>query len=80
MATIQIKNVPDETHAVLRQRAARAGQSLQEYMLAHLIDQASYPTNDELMDEWDADPPLKGVELSTEQIVAMIHDERARRP
>ena len=43
MATIQIKNVSDEAHAVLRQRAAAAGQSLQEYMLAWIERSASLP-------------------------------------
>ncbi|WP_415170118.1 FitA-like ribbon-helix-helix domain-containing protein [Nocardioides sp.] len=34
MPTIQIKHVPEATHAVLRRRADAAGQSLQEYMTA----------------------------------------------
>jgi len=31
---VQIKDVPEQTHAVLRQRAAAAHQSLQEYLRA----------------------------------------------
>ena len=49
MATIQIKNVPDQTHAVLRQRAALAHMSLQEYLLGKLIEEASRPTIDEVL-------------------------------
>jgi plasmid stability protein len=41
MPSIQIKNVPDETHAVLRARAAAAHQSLQEYLRTLLIEEAS---------------------------------------
>jgi plasmid stability protein len=50
MPSIQIKDVPDETHAVLRQRAAAARQSLQEYLRSRLIDEASTPTVDEILD------------------------------
>ena len=48
MPSVQIKDVPDHTHAVLRQRAAAAHQSLQELLLAWLIDEASQPTLDEV--------------------------------
>lgn len=40
MKSVQIKNVPEGTHAVLRKRAAGVGMSLQEYLLAHLIAEA----------------------------------------
>ncbi len=48
MPSIQIKDVPDETHAVFRRRAATAGQSLQEYLRGHLIEEASHPTLEEV--------------------------------
>jgi plasmid stability protein len=32
MATIQIRNVPDDVHRVYRRRAAEAGMSLQEFL------------------------------------------------
>ena len=50
MPSIQIKNVPDDVHATLRRRAAAAGQSLQEYLLSHLIEDAEASTLDELLD------------------------------
>lgn len=50
MPNIQIKDVPDETHAVLRQRASAAHQSLQEYLRSKLIAEASQPTIDEVLD------------------------------
>ncbi len=49
MPSIQIKDVPDETHAVLRRRAAAAHQSLQEYLRGRLIDDASAPTVEEVL-------------------------------
>ncbi len=50
MVSVQIKDVPEDTHSVLRDRAARAGQSLQEYLLGHLVAEASRPTLDEVFD------------------------------
>ena len=49
MPSIQVKGVPEEVHATLRRRAAVAGQSLQEYLLARLIEDAQTPTVDELL-------------------------------
>ena len=50
MPSIQIKDVPGDVHATLRRRAAAAGQSLQEYLLARLVEDAQTPTLDELLD------------------------------
>ena len=50
MPSIQVKDVPDDVHATLRQRAAAAGQSLQEYLLARLTQDAHTPTLDEVLD------------------------------
>ena len=48
MATITIRNIPEDTHAELVARAARAGQSLQEYLKGQLMDIAGKPE----MKEW----------------------------
>ena len=48
MPSIQVKDVPDDVHLTLRRRAAAAGQSLQEYLLAELTAQARRPTVEEL--------------------------------
>ena len=42
--------MPDEVHVVLRRRAASAGMSLQEYLLAQLVEDATSPTLDELLE------------------------------
>lgn len=47
---MQIKNVPDDVHAVHRRRAAAAGQSLQEYLLARLVEDAARPTVAEVLE------------------------------
>ncbi|HWY90307.1 MAG TPA: hypothetical protein VNY31_06505 [Solirubrobacteraceae bacterium] len=50
MPSVQIKNVPPDVHEILRERAGRAGQSLQAYLLAQLEEQASKPTIKELFE------------------------------
>jgi len=49
MPSVQIKDVPPDVHSVFRQRAAAAGQSLQEYLLGRLVAEARRPTLDELL-------------------------------
>lgn len=49
MPSVQIKNVPQDVHRVLRRRAVEAGQSLQEYLLGRLTEDASRPTLDEAL-------------------------------
>src|ERR1700757_698700 len=49
MPSVQIKDVPEDTHRVLRERAARAHQSLQEYLRSRLIAEANQPTLDEVL-------------------------------
>jgi hypothetical protein len=48
--SIQVNDVPDDVHATLRRRAAHAGMSLQEYLLARLEREANTPTLDEVLD------------------------------
>jgi antitoxin FitA len=50
MPSVQIKDVPEQTHAILRQRAAAAHQSLQEYLRTRLMEEASQPTLEEVLD------------------------------
>jgi hypothetical protein len=47
--SVQIKNVPADVHAVLRRRAAAAGQSLQEYLLARLVQDAREETVEDVL-------------------------------
>lgn len=41
--SVQIRNVPDDVHRTLRARAAAAGQSLSEYLLAEIVRIAERP-------------------------------------
>lgn len=76
MTSVQIKGVPEQTHAVLRERAARAHQSLQEYLLGLLVREASAPTLDEVLDR--AARRDRGT-LSFSQAVQVVQDDRDRR-
>ncbi|KHL18986.1 UNVERIFIED_CONTAM: hypothetical protein LK11_04490 [Mumia flava] len=76
MPSVQIKDVPVETHAVLRRRAAIAHQSLQEYLLARLIEEASRPTLDEVLDRAGG---RSGGRLPFDIAVSDLHDDRAGR-
>lgn len=51
MATIQIRNVPEDVHRTYRERAAVAGMSLQEYLLGELSRGAQMRTPAELIEE-----------------------------
>ena len=76
MPSIQIKDVPEETHAVLRRRAAAAHQSLQEYLRSRLIDDASRPTVDEVLGRAGG---RAGGSVPLKIAAKHIRDERARR-
>jgi plasmid stability protein len=49
MRAIQIRHVPDDVHRVLKARAAQAGQTLSDYLLAQLSGIARRPTTEELL-------------------------------
>ena len=76
MPSIQIKDVPEQTHAVLRQRATAAGKSLQEYLRARLIDEAGVPTIDEVLERAGG---RAGGSLPFSAAVDVVREDRARR-
>ncbi|MGB4777929.1 FitA-like ribbon-helix-helix domain-containing protein [Microbacterium sp.] len=76
MPTIQIKDVSVEAHAVLRERAARARQSLQEYLRTRLEAEAARPTVDDVLARAGG---RAGGSLPLADAVAALHDDRDRR-
>ena len=76
MPSVQIKDVPEETHAVLRKRAAAARQSLQEYLRSRLIEEASRPTLDEVLARAGG---RAGGSVTFEAAVGAVREDRARR-
>jgi plasmid stability protein len=73
---VQIKDVPEETHAVLRQRAARAHQSLQEYLRSRLIEEAAMPTLEEVLERSGS---RSGGSVSFVAAVKAVRSDRDRR-
>jgi antitoxin FitA len=76
MPSVQIKDVPERTHAILRQRAAAAHQSLQEYLRTRLIEEASEPTLDEVLDRAGG---RSGGSVPLKSAVAALRADRDRR-
>ena len=73
MPSVQIKDVPEETHRVLKVRAAQAHQSLQEYLRAKLIRDAAAPTVAEVLARAGS---RTGGRVSFEDAVALVRADR----
>lgn len=57
--TIQIRNVSEELHRVLKVRAAQSGMTLSDYLLAEIEQVAAKPTLRELMDRLAREEPVE---------------------
>ncbi|MGH9129111.1 MAG: FitA-like ribbon-helix-helix domain-containing protein [Acidimicrobiales bacterium] len=51
MATVQVRNVPEDVHRIYQARAAAAGMSLQEYLRAEMVRNAGRRDPGELVAE-----------------------------
>ena len=49
MATIQIREIPEDAYEVIRKRARAQGRSIQSYMRDWVVDFASRPTTEEAL-------------------------------
>ena len=72
---IQVRNVPDALHRGLKARAAMAGMSLSDYLLAELKEIAERPTLAELRERLHRREPL-AAELDTARLVQEERDAR----
>lgn len=77
MSAIQVKDVPTELHERLRERARSEGRSLSEYLLYLIERDLALPTMREWLEGLKGDEPVTGI--SSEDIVAAIHEGRAER-
>ena len=69
MASITIRDVPDDVHAELAARAARSGRSLQEYLRAEIVRLASRPDPEEWVERVRERVQKSGNRLSAEKIL-----------
>jgi plasmid stability protein len=72
---IQIRNVPDSLHRTLKSRAAQAGMSLSDYLLAELRKLAERPTMEELRKRLQQMEPVE-LPVSAAQLVREERDSR----
>lgn len=72
---IQVRNVPETLHRRLKARAALAGMSLSDYLLAELRQLAARPTLDEMRARLAQRTPVR----SRESAVRAVRAERERR-
>ncbi len=49
MATIQVREIPEDSYEVIRKRARAAGRSIQSYMRDWMVDFADHPTTEEAL-------------------------------
>lgn len=56
---IQIRNVPDDLHRTLKERAAKASMTLSDYLLSEIERVAEKPTLQELMERLSHDEPVE---------------------
>lgn len=71
---VQIRNVPDETRQALKARAAASGESLNEFLLQLLVEEAGRPTVAEVLAR-----AVSRSESSTVSSVDLIRAERDSR-
>ena len=72
---IQIRNVPEELHRTLKSRAALAGMSLSDYLLAELRRVAERPSRAELLARLES---RESVEVQS-TVPDLVAEERHRR-
>ena len=72
---IQLRNVPDALHRSLKARAALAGMSLSDYLLAEIREIAERPTLAELRDRLHKRKPVSA-QLDTALLVRKEREAR----
>jgi hypothetical protein len=76
MPNVNVRDVPDDVHAVLTARAAAARQSLQEYMLQQLVDHARRPTMREVLERVRARKEATTSSVTDEMILDALDEGR----
>jgi plasmid stability protein len=74
MKMIQVRNVPDELHRALKERAAREGTTMSDLILTELPRLARKPSGEQLLERLRRRRPVSGAAASE-----LIAAERAER-
>lgn len=72
---LQVRNVPEDVHRRLKARAALAGMSLSEFVLAELRRSLERPTREEILQRLERRRPVR----ATPPPAAAVRAERDRR-
>lgn len=67
---VQIRNVPDELHRKLKERATLAGMSISEYLLREMERSLERPTREELLERLRSRQRVEPTESVVEAVVA----------
>ncbi len=73
---ITIRDVPEKTRNKLAARAARRGQSMQQFLVQHLDQLASTPTVEELMEEVERRQELDRSDVPVQVILDAVDADR----
>ena len=76
---LQIRNLPDEVHARLKERAAAERMTLSDYAARELTQLVSYRSNAEILAEARARAKARGYTISREDILTARDEARAER-
>ncbi len=76
MTNLLVRDLPDDVHSTLRERAQERGQSLQQYLVVELRRLAEEPTLEEVLRRI---AEHEGGEVGFEQATSDLGEERARR-
>jgi plasmid stability protein len=77
MASITVRDIPDDTRDELAARAAATGRSLQEYLRAHLVELARKPEAAVLVARIAERKRLTGSQLPAATILEHLDADRA---
>lgn len=76
---LQVRNLPDDVHARLKERAAAERMSLSDYVARELEALVRYRSNAEILAASKARAQAAGVALTREEILSARDEERAER-
>lgn len=72
---IQVRDVPDDVHGILKSRAAREGMSLSDYIKRELERAVERPTMREWLERTRTLSPIRS-EKTPAQVIREMRDER----
>ncbi len=76
---LQVRNLPDEVHARLKERAVAEGMTLSDYVKRELTQLAQYRSNAEILAAARERAKARGLTIDAEDTVAALHEERRLR-